>query len=286
MTSRSMLLLLLAGGIAFGTAMMVRNHISTNSANAALPTDVTRVLVASSDIAPGSFVRVDKHLQWTAWPNENLNPSFLIEGKADVSSYNGSVVRRQILKGEPVTDGVLVQADEGGFMAAVLTAGMRAISIAVDSTTGNAGFIFPGDKVDLILTHSIEIDSVSGERGDAILASETFIEDVRVLAVDQQLDNPENTAILAKTVTLEVSKEQAEKINVAKDLGKISLSLRSLAMEREGETLMAGETINLPVRHATRDSDVSSMLTTRTHDTVRKVVVIRGADREEIEFGN
>lgn len=277
MTARSIALLLFAGCVAFGTALMVRNYIHTNSAASGKgSTEVTRVLVAASDIAPGSFIRTDQHLQWVDWPNENVNAAFLIEGKAKLENYNGAVARRQIMKGEPMTDDILVKSSEGGFMAAVLKPGLRAVSIAVDSTTGNAGFIFPGDKVDLIVTHSVKIAGTSGEGREESLASETFIEDVRVLAVDQKLDNPEKTAILAKTVTLEVSQRQAEKINVAKDMGKISLSLRSLANNDQPRI----------ERHATRDSDVSAVMAPPAASAVAKVVVIRGAEREELEFGH
>ncbi len=284
MNKRSILLLLLAGAVAFGTALMVRNRIEANSATASVPRDVTRILVASSDISPGSFVRASNNLKWAEWPSDNVNSSFLVEGEVDINNYNGAVARRHILKGEPITDSLLVHAGDGGFMAAVLAPGKRAISIAVDATTGNAGFIFPGDRVDLILTHTIEIETATGERGDDILASETFIENVRVLAVDQHLDNPENEAILAKTLTLEVTKRQAEKINVAKDLGKISVSLRSLASENDNQ-LMAGDVIKIPETKVTRDSDVSSVLVARSNSAIRKVVVIRGEDREELEFG-
>lgn len=276
MSSRSFLIIALAGIFAIGLAFTLRSQLAGNQAQAALPQNVTRILVADETLSPGSFVRT-KDLQWVEWPAQNLQESYILEGKMDAAQFSGAVVRRQLMKGEPITEALLVKANEGGFMAAVLGAGKRAISIAVDPTTGNAGFIFPGDKVDLILTHSIEIATPSNE-GEDILASETFIEDVRVLAVDQQLDNPENTAILAKTVTLEVSKQQAEKINVAKDLGKISLSLRSLAAEEEKNEQIALQ--------ATRESDVSSVLTPHSATTMRRVIVIRGNERTELEFGN
>ncbi len=275
MSAKSLLLLVIAATVAVCTAMLVKGQLAGHASG---PSQ-TRILVAAADIAPGSFIRIEKHLQWMLWPEDNLNPSFLLEGKADPATFNGAVARRQILKGEPVSDGLLVTSNEGGFMSAVLKPGLRAVSIPVDSTTGNAGFIFPGDRVDLIITHSVQVTNSGGESED-VLTSETFIENVRVLAADQQLDNPENAAIMAKTVTLEVSKRQAEKINVAKDLGKISLSLRSLATGQEtAAEIPSGEP------HFTRDSDVSTMLSPHTA-TGAKVQVIRGGEREQIEFKN
>lgn len=282
MTSRSNLLLAIAGVVALGTAFILRNHITSNSAEASIPAPTNRVLVASQNISPGSFIRGDTHLEWVEWPDNSLNENYLLEGKVDRKQYSGAVIRRQVMKGEPITESLLVHANEGGFMAAVLAPGKRAISIAVDSTTGNAGFIFPGDKVDLILTHSIPVEAETGENYGDVLASETFIEDVRVLAVDQKLDNPENQAILAKTVTLEVNRDQAEKINVAKDLGKISLSLRSLASDEEDQQHSSNQVKH--IRQATRDSDVSSVLVPRNHQSQRKVMVIRGPERTELQF--
>lgn len=282
MASRSNLLLALAGIIAFGFAFILRSYVTSNDADASVSQNVNRVLVASHDIAPGNFIRGNTHLEWAEWPSNNINDNYLLEGKVQREDFSGAVVRRQITKGEPVTKNLLVHANEGGFMAAVLGPGKRAISIAVDSTTGNAGFIFPGDKVDLILTHSIPIETDNGRSREDSLASETFIEDARVLAADQQLDNPDNEAILAKTVTLEVTREQAEKINVAKDLGKISLSLRSLAKDNYGEEL--AENSVQRIRQATRDSDVSSVLNPHTRTSVRRVMVLRGTQRDELKF--
>lgn len=283
MASRSNIMLAAAGIIALGAAFILRNYVTPNQADASTPKEITRVLVASHDIAPGSFIRGNTHLEWVEWPSQNISEHYLLEGKVERDNFSGAVVRRQVTKGEPVTESLLVHADEGGFMAAVLGAGKRAISIAVDSTTGNAGFIFPGDKVDLILTHSIPVAAGTGNGGNEdTLASETFIEDARVLAVDQRLDNPENQAILAKTVTLEVTREQAEKINVAKDLGKISLSLRSLAKEENGQQIASNGVQH--IRHATRDSDVSSVLAPRAQTHTRTVTVLRGGERTELEF--
>jgi pilus assembly protein CpaB len=109
---------------------------------------------------------------------------------------------------------------------------MRAVSIAVSPTSGNAGFISPGDRVDLIVTHRIHVDGSTNNLTGTVI-SDTFIRDVRVLAVDQQLENADNQAILAKTVTVEVTPKQAEQITVATDLGKISVMLRSTSVAEE-----------------------------------------------------
>jgi pilus assembly protein CpaB len=253
----------------------------------------TQIIVAGADIPAGSFVRSNYHLTMANWPETSITEAMLPSTGHQLSDFEGAVARRAIKKGEPITVGQLVKSNEGGFMSAVLEPGKRAVSVAVDATSGNAGFIFPGDRVDLILTHQMNIP------GGVERASETFIEDARVLAVDQMLDNPDNVAVIAKTVTLEVSPKQAEEINVAKDLGKISLSLRSLAttpLEVESVDTDAGPTsfdellqqevtpMTLPPVNVTRDTDVSKVITPRDAAGSRIRVLRGGAPPEEIEF--
>lgn len=298
-------IILIAVGLvaAIIAAMMVRTTVPPQEA-AAPAVETTPIIVAAEDIPAGSFVRPEKHLTWGEWPSEKVqSPPYLTEANGTIESFSGAVSRRTIFAGEPITGTALVKAGEGGFMSAVLQPGKRAVSISVNPTSGNAGFIFPGDQVDLILTHAIP--RVTGQS----FASETFIEDVRVLAVDQMLDNPENKALLAKTVTLEVSPDQAEAINVANEMGKISLSLRSLASDDQsiaatgavgsketGATAAVPEETGLdyfyppeePV-HAdekgfTQDSDISNLLGRGGQNPTTRVRVIRGNETVELEF--
>ena len=280
MQARPLILLGVGLLIALGTAWSLNSRMQ-KSADAPA---VTQVLVAAADIPAGAFVRSDYHVALAEWPQKNISETMLTSPTTKAKDYEGSVARRLITKGEPITKGLLVKSHEGGFMSAVLEPGKRAVSIAVDSTSGNAGFIFPGDHVDLILTH---------KNVQEMRASETFIEDVRVLAVDQSLDNPENKAILAKTVTLEVTPKQAEEINVAKDLGKISLSLRSLSATPEEEQtgaevrsfddVLSAEISPGTRSTVTRDTDVSRIIAPGGAGAMR-VRVIRGNQQEEIDF--
>lgn len=294
MPMRSVIILILGVAVALGTAYSLKSRMS------AAPEKGTRIVVSTVDIPAGSFVRNGAHIAFADWPKSSINDSMLIEGSFDPAAYDGSVARRAISKGEPIIKSMLVKSNEGGFMSAVLEPGKRAISIAVDSTSGNAGFIFPGDRVDLILTHAIDINN-GVER-----ASETFVKNVRVLAIDQMLDNPENKAVLAKTVTLEVTPKQVESINVAKDLGKISVSLRSLATQKEAtqkepapesaEPMSLDDMLHnavpenydapvaLPEENITRDTDVSKVISPRDGAGSSVRVLRGGATPENIEF--
>jgi pilus assembly protein CpaB len=140
---------------------------------------------------------------------------------------SGAMVRRSLSKGEPVRTSDVMRPGDHGFLAAVLQPGMRAVTVAVDATTGAAGLIWPGDRVDLILTQTIQAASMPlGHR----VAAETVLSNVRVIAIDQQLvqgADANQTDNQARTVTLEVTLEQAVSVSVATRLGRLSLSVRS-----------------------------------------------------------
>ena len=107
-----------------------------------------------------------------------------MEGKRTVDEAAGAVVRRPVAEGEPIVDGNLVKPGDRGFLAAVLDPDRRAISVPVDEASSNAGLIFPGDRVDLILTQSIV---EPGKADEQHRASKTVLEDVRVLAMGRRL---------------------------------------------------------------------------------------------------
>ena len=128
-----------------------------------------------------------------------------------------------------MTRGALVGPNDRGFLAAALGPGMRAITVPVNSSTGVAGFVFPGDRVDIVLTQEV----AGGGEGPPLKVSETVVRNVRVLATDQRTDSKgEDGKTLVKTfsnVTLEATPRIAEKVAVAQSIGQLSLSLRSIA---------------------------------------------------------
>lgn len=232
------------------------------------------VLVASQELPAGQFIK-PKHLRWQAWPKKGLSEAYFVKGtqkatkkksarkqpdgngignvlpgkknkKANegkkrsgpqavtIADFAGAVVRAKVMPGEPITDGRIVRPGERGFLAAVLKPGTRAISVPINATTGISGFVFPGDKVDMLLTHSIK----QAESAAIRRATETVLSDIRVLAVDQRTDDINGQAVVAKTATLEVLPKQAEVIAVASEMGRLSLSLRSLAKEDVPTTLV------------------------------------------------
>lgn len=297
------LLLLVAAIIAAFTAISVRNRLS--QAPVAQTAPANRIIVAKRDLAPGNFVQGAQDLDWGAAP-AGIGadaPEYLHEGAVRLNDFNGAVVRRDLHAGGAIAPSALMKSGEGGFMSAVLDPGKRAVSIAVTATSGNAGFVSPGDHIDLIVTHRIKT-TASGGNADDTVVSETFIHNVRVVAVDQMLDNPENKAILAKTITVEVAPREAEQVAVAEEMGKISIALRSL-MSAEAPKVEITKTDEKPLtpearaitelygadskpavveeNNYTRDSDISQMLGHKGSAATR-VHVIRGDQIENLQF--
>ena len=139
------------------------------------------------------------------------------------------MVRYQITAGQPVTRGSLVGPQDRGFLAAALGPGMRAITVPVNTSSSVAGFVFPGDHVDMVLTQTVS----GGGEGPPLKVSETIIRNLRVLATDQRIteknDDGKTEVKTFSNVTLEVTPRIAEKVAVAQSLGSLSLSLRSIA---------------------------------------------------------
>ena len=134
---------------------------------------------------------------------------------------------------------------------------MRAVTVPVTATSGIAGFVFPGDRVDILITYPIPVPSGTP---NAIQhkAAETVLRDVRVIAMDQKLDSKDGEAVVAHTATLEVTPKQSEIIAVANEMGKLSLSLRSLVPSPadKGTT----DSSKVAKRHSyTLDSEVSQL---------------------------
>lgn len=249
MDRKKLILLLGALIVAIGTAMAARSMFagaSAPKAEAAVEAPKgPKVLVAQRALPTGTIITADA-ITFQPWPKEMISRAYFIDGEADMTKLLGTVVRHPVTAGEPVTQGSLVRPGDRGFLAAALGAGMRAVTIPVSAKTGVSGFVFPGDRVDLVLTQTVK-----GDDGAPLKASETFLRNVRVLATDQSTESSTvdgKTVVRAfKTVTLEVTPKIAEKVAVAQTIGTISLSLRSIADSAgELERAVASGAVDLP----------------------------------------
>ncbi|PCJ58082.1 MAG: Flp pilus assembly protein CpaB [Rhodospirillaceae bacterium] len=276
---RSIALILMAIVLSVGTALFARGWIHAERVALAAQSGIREpsapamaILVVRDDLPAGSFVKPNQ-LRWQAWPEESLSPAYIVKGKGKREDFVDSVVRSGIAAGEPITEGRIVRPGERGFLAAVLTPGRRAVTVSINATSGIAGFIFPGDRVDLILTHGIRLNS--GENARVKRVSETVLRNIRILAVDQKTDDQNGEVEIAQTATLEVTTKQAEMIVMLTEMGKLSLSLRSLA---ENSIPLARPGKNQ--RSYTWDSEVSPLIASET----RPIMVTRGSKQEEIRF--
>ncbi len=188
------------------------------------------VLVATRPLPTGTILTPDA-FRFQPWPKDLIDKAYYVRGQDgfDPAKLTGSVVRYTITAGQPLTQGAVVNPGDRGFLAAALGPGMRAITVSVSAQAGVAGFVFPGDRVDLVLTQEV----TGGGDGPPLKASETIVRNLRVLATDQRTTSTDETGKTDvrtfATVTMEATPKIAEKIAVAQSLGSLSLSLRSLA---------------------------------------------------------
>ena len=286
MNSRGIILIVVALTLSIATIWLVRGWLLSNQgAQVAVSQQVSsgpQILVAKNNMPIGHVV-TDDDFELVTWPDEEIHDNYLTNESGAQANLIGSVVRHGVVAGEPITSSRFVVRGQFGFMSAILSAGMRAVTVAVDRTSGLAGFIFPGDRVDLIVTHEIE-----GPNEQARFLSETFLMNARVLAVDTRTDDINGTPEQAKTVTIEVTPEIAERINVVLRMGTISLSLRSIT-NPDGTVQTATSrdqtlpTISLLSR--TWDSDISTALSPMDNSVDGNIIIItRGAVSQSVDI--
>src|SRR3990167_4602155 len=249
MDRKKLVLLLVALVVAVGTAFAARSMFTGASSPEAQAVEAEakgpKVLVAQRALPAGTIITADA-LSFQKWPEELVKDAYFIDGESDINQLLGTVVRFPVTAGEPVTQGSLVKPGDRGFLAAALGPGMRAVTVPVSAKTGVGGFVFPGDRVDLVLTQTVK-----AEQGDGLKASETILRNLRVLATDQSTthETVEGKTVVKsfKTVTLEVTPKIAEKVAVAQTIGTLSLSLRSIAdSQSELERAIAQGDVKIP----------------------------------------
>jgi pilus assembly protein CpaB len=254
------LILAVALAAAIGAVVIVRGmskaQVPTKVVVAAATTVVEKptaqVLVAKRDLPAGTRLE-QTDMTWQAWPQESLNPAFVLQttvakpegGVAKVTgaakdiaqravgapdaaltALVGAVVRETILANEPMTDRKLVRAGSAGIMAITLESGMRAMSVSLSAESAAGGFILPGDHVDVVESRLLEGQAQGG--GKHVLAA-TVMKNVKVLAIDQNLTAPKGSSVVGATATLELNPQQAEVMIQAKAQGELTLVLRSYA---------------------------------------------------------
>ncbi|MGL3105656.1 MULTISPECIES: Flp pilus assembly protein CpaB [unclassified Bradyrhizobium] len=194
-----------------------------------LPT--VEVLVAKNDIGLGQAVKPED-LLWQAWPAATASNAFIRRDSRPEAQTQiaGSIARVPLMQGEPIREQKLVRAEGSGFMAAILPSGMRAVSTEISAETGAGGFILPNDRVDIVLTRRLKNPETNGPTGgNDLIVSEVILTNIRVLAIDQAPKEKDGqTAVIGKTVTLELKPDQVATLSAARQGGTLQLALRSI----------------------------------------------------------
>lgn len=194
----------------------------------------TSVMTAAHAIPKGSLLRQDDLKSKDLGPEEHLQPGSVVPGQE--KDFLGASNLRELAEGDPLIASDFVKPDDPKFLAVVLKPGSRAISIFVDAAQSVGGLALQGDYVDVILIQSFDDKITVDPR--RMTAGETVLHGVRVIAIDQTLARPQAGVLTAvatsvdvripKTVTLEVTERQAEKLLVASKLGAFHLTLLPL----------------------------------------------------------
>ena len=247
------------------------------------PSALVAYLVTARSLPSGTLARPEDFTVRTV-PSGQLPPGAVIDTPDTRTDLRGSLVRRFLETGTPLRATDLTRPRDRGFLAAVLAPGTRAVSIGVDPVSGVAGLIWPGDRVDVILTQEFPATSPETKR---IVTGETILTDTRVIAVDQDLTQGPpmsgNAGKLAATITLEVSGDQGEKLAVSARLGRLSLAARSLSDPGHPIVIVPGGVSGADVSEAS--SRANGPVGPPAGPPVgAKVQVIQGEHRSEVHF--
>ena len=247
------------------------------------------VLTASRDLKVGSLITAND-IVWAPLKKGAILSAHMLKGKTKPAHVIGAVVRREVYNGTPLTWSSIVRPGQYGFLAAALSPEHRAVTIGVNRATSQAGLIYPGDRVDVILT----VQVTEGQARETNTFTITILEDVRVIAVDRQVEGNVGSQGQPKkssrrdtsTVTLEVLPSEAERLVLATARGQISLAMRPSPMP-------SGETITRPLPSRTcSDYPLPWMAWEKATSSEPKVAppkpelvrvrILRGAEREEV----
>lgn len=244
------------------------------------PAPRIRMLVASRPLSIGTLLKDDDFREQEV-AGDALPEGGFVGGGESLAELRGALLRRFIDPNQPIIRTDVLRPRDRGFLAAVLRPGTRAISVGVDVVTGTAGLIWPGDEVDLILTQNLQQQGQGQESAGRRVVGETILSAVRVIAVDQQISHSGTDSaasrVVARTVTLEVTPEQAERVAVATQLGRISLVVRAIEGVPEAST---------PRPSLVFGSDVSSALTgpQAPAPAAPRMRIIQGGSQQEVTF--
>ena len=291
--NRNIIIVLIGGFIvAILVALMVQAALSGGDKEA-VPVASTEVLVAAKALPVGHEIK-EGDFRWQAWPEEALFPGAIKrDGEQSTMDAISGKTLRSLAAGQPVHKNVFTEEDKGAFLSANVDKGMRAVGISVKSYTLADRLIRPGDYIDVLLTYRVRVNTRNNPDAQSVVnryATETIIENVRVLAIDKDdikaVDEAEESggksskskkSSKTATLTLEVTPKQAEALLLSLEMGDIGLALRSIGDQGEAAD---GQT--------TTDVSMSKVLTklSQMQKSSSGVRVYSGNRLQEVEARN
>lgn len=224
------------GGLGLLAVVALAPPPAPPAAVAAAPPARASILVAARSVQAGTLLKPED-LSAREMPVEDIPAGALRDTPDARIDITGAMVRRTLSAAEALRLDGLLRPGENGFLAAVLAPGMRAVTVGVDAVTGTAGLIWPGDRVDVILTQAFDENDIAPARR---VAGEAVLTAARVIAVDRHLVQGMQPGAIGdtlreanRTVTIEVTPEQATRVAVATRLGRLSLALRAAGSPAE-----------------------------------------------------
>ncbi|MCA3187918.1 MULTISPECIES: Flp pilus assembly protein CpaB [unclassified Cupriavidus] len=259
---RTLLMLLVAALAGLAAVVLASRWMVEQNAGSTV-----KVAVANTDINLGQRL-APEFVKLVEWPRESLPPGAL----GDLKAVDGRVTKASVMRGEPILESKLTPAGTKGGLSAVIADGKRAITVRVNDVVGVAGFALPGSFVDIIV--NTQKDGKSGPAETEQSISKIVLEKILVLAVAQEVNRDETKPKVVNAVTLEVSPEEAEKLDLARSVGSLSLVLRNQVEARPVDT--AGATkrslLNEPVVQAAAPTPIARVIQIAQRIVERKPV--------------
>jgi pilus assembly protein CpaB len=219
---RAILFLVLALGAGVGAVFLVRGYLARLRSGQQAAVAPAKVVVAALDISIGTPL-TKEHLTVTDWPASTAPAGHF----ADPNTVIGRTPISSLLKGEPILAARLADEKAGRGLAALLKKGTRAMGIKVDQVIGVAGFVQPGDYVDVITTMSPDEETRKALGDNSARVSKIVLQNIRVLSVGEHMTTQGNKPVPVQVVSLEVTPDQSERLTLASRYGEIQLTIRS-----------------------------------------------------------
>lgn len=280
---RAVAMLILSVVIGLGATVVAAGWVAQQGRVAS-----NQVVVAAIDLELGSRIN-PQMLKTVDWPSGSIPPGAL----SDPQALQDRVLKTSVLRGEPVLEAKLAPVGTKGGLSAVIPEGKRAMTVRVNDVIGVAGFALPGNYVDIVVNTQLDGEARNGQDKQI---SKIVLEHILVLAVAQEANRDETKPKVVNAVTLELTPDQAEKLDLARSVGTLSLVLRNQIDRNEVDTrgimkrqLLTGDTVQIEPTKQPEPAKPKAVYRTQpaaapSEKKTEKVEVIKGVHKADVTF--